>query len=49
MILVFDKGQIIERGTHEELMQVKGIYYQTYNMQARIETELEKEIASVGA
>jgi len=49
MILVFDKGHIIERGTHDELMQVEGIYYQTYNMQAQIETELEKEIAGVGA
>ena len=48
-ILVFDKGRIIERGTHDELMQVEGIYYQTYNMQAQIETELEKEIAGVGA
>jgi ATP-binding cassette subfamily B protein len=48
MILVFDKGRIVQRGTHEELMAEDGIYRQTYEMQARIENELEKEIASVG-
>jgi len=49
LILVLDKGRIVQRGTHEELMQVDGIYRQTYDMQARIEDELEREIASVGA
>lgn len=49
IILVFDKGRIIERGTHEELMKLGGMYHRTYNMQAQIETDLEKEIASVGA
>jgi len=49
LILVLDKGRIVQRGTHEELMQVDGIYRQTYEMQARIEDELEREIASVGA
>jgi ATP-binding cassette subfamily B protein len=48
LILVFDKGRIVQRGTHEELMAQDGIYRQTYDMQARIEDELEKEIASVG-
>lgn len=47
LILVFDKGRIVQRGTHEELMEVDGIYRRTYDMQARIEDELEKEIASV--
>jgi len=49
LILVLDKGRIVQRGTHDELMQVDGIYRQTYDMQARIEDELEREIASVGA
>lgn len=29
-ILVLDKGEIVERGNHEELMEVKGQYYQMY-------------------
>jgi len=29
-IMVLDKGRIIERGTHEELIDLKGTYYQLY-------------------
>lgn len=32
-ILVFDKGRIVERGTHSELLQKKGLYFHLYNMQ----------------
>jgi ATP-binding cassette subfamily B protein len=46
-ILVMDKGKIIQAGTHQELMQVDGMYRQIYDIQTRIETELEKEIANV--
>lgn len=48
LILVFDKGRIIQRGTHEELMAAGGMYRHVYDLQSRIEDELEKEIASVG-
>ncbi len=47
LILVLDKGRIVQRGIHDELVEQDGIYRQIYDMQARIETELEKEIASV--
>jgi ATP-binding cassette, subfamily B, bacterial len=47
LILVFDKGRIVQRGTHDELMQVDGVYRQTYDMQARIEEELEQELSVV--
>lgn len=49
LILVMDKGRITERGTHEELMALGGTYRRTYDMQAQIESDLEKEIANVGA
>ncbi len=29
-IMVLEQGEIIERGTHEELLQKKGRYYQLY-------------------
>ncbi|MDX2160985.1 MAG: ABC transporter ATP-binding protein [bacterium] len=47
LILVLDKGRIVQRGTHAELLNQEGIYRRIYEIQARIETELEEEIASV--
>lgn len=32
-ILVLDRGEIVERGNHEELMERKGKYYQMYELQ----------------
>lgn len=34
-ILVVDKGRIIERGTHKELMEVGGKYARLFNLQAK--------------
>ena len=34
-IFVFDKGQIVEEGTHEELMKRRGLYYEMYQAQAQ--------------
>ncbi len=48
MILVLDKGRIIQRGQHEDLLRQEGIYRQIFDIQTQIETELEKEIASAG-
>jgi ATP-binding cassette subfamily B protein len=45
LILVLDKGRIVQRGKHQELMEQDGIYRRIYDMQARIEVELERELA----
>lgn len=36
-ILVLEKGHIIERGSHEELLEQKGRYYQLYTGQTELE------------
>ena len=33
LILVMDRGQIVERGTHQELLQLDGVYAQLYHTQ----------------
>lgn len=47
LILVFDKGEIVQKGTHEQLINQSGMYRQIFDIQTRIEVELEKEIYSV--
>ena len=32
-IIFLENGRIAERGTHEELLQQKGLYYETYMAQ----------------
>ncbi len=46
LILVLDKGQIVQMGTHIELVKQEGIYRQIFDIQTRIETELDREIAN---
>ena len=33
LIIVLDKGQIVEKGTHEELVENQGLYYRLWEMQ----------------
>jgi len=42
IILVVDNGKIIERGTHSELMNMRGHYYGLYTRQ--FEEEAEEEV-----
>jgi ATP-binding cassette, subfamily B, bacterial len=46
LILVLDQGKIVQRGTHTTLLQQDGMYKQIFEIQTRIEAELEKEIAN---
>lgn len=47
LILVLDQGRIVQRGTHETLIQQEGIYRRIHAMQTRVEDALEEEISSV--
>jgi ATP-binding cassette, subfamily B, bacterial len=44
LILVLDKGQVVQSGQHEQLLQEEGIYRQIYEIQTRIEDQLEREV-----
>lgn len=48
IILVLDQGRIVQRGTHEQLVTQPGTYRKIFEMQTRIEEELERELADVG-
>ncbi|MBP8998003.1 MAG: ABC transporter ATP-binding protein [Anaerolineaceae bacterium] len=48
LILVMDKGRIVQKGVHQDLIKEEGIYRRIFNIQTRIEDELEKELASAG-
>jgi ATP-binding cassette subfamily B protein len=43
LILVLEGGKIIQSGRHEELIEVPGPYRQIFEVQARIEDEVERE------
>ncbi len=44
LILVLDKGEIVQNGTHEELVAQTGIYRDIYDIQSQIEEELEQDL-----
>jgi ATP-binding cassette subfamily B protein len=47
LILVMDKGEIVQMGKHEELVAQEGMYRKIYDIQTRIDEELNTEIASI--
>ena len=44
-IVVLDTGKIIQHGDHETLLAQEGLYRQIYDLQARVEEELQQELA----
>ncbi|MGB2895366.1 MAG: ABC transporter ATP-binding protein [Anaerolineales bacterium] len=48
-ILVLDKGRIVQRGVHEDLIAEEGIYQKVNKMQTEIEDALEKELTDVSS
>lgn len=44
-IVVMDKGRIVQQGTHETLLGEEGLYRQIYDLQAKVESELQEELA----
>jgi len=47
LILVLEKGRVVQCGQHEELMHMEGPYRQIYNLQVLIEDELEQDLAEI--
>ncbi len=48
-VLVIDDGQIVERGTHEQLLEKQDVYYRLYMSQFRRESSVENAPASSSA
>ena len=46
LVLVMENGRIVQRGTHDSLIQVPGTYLRTYNLQSQIEDELEADLSA---
>ena len=46
-ILVMEKGNIVQSGTHDELLAVDGMYRRIYELQSQIEDELQQDLAAV--
>ena len=45
LILAFDEGRIVQQGTHEQLLAQEGIYRKVFDIQTRIEEEVQREVA----
>jgi ABC-type multidrug transport system fused ATPase/permease subunit len=43
-IIVVHQGEVVERGTHKELLGMKGRYFAMWEKQTRIEKEVTKEV-----
>ena len=48
LILVLENGEIVEQGTHQELMSQQGIYRDIYELQLRPQEEIMLDAAIAG-
>jgi len=46
VILVLDDGEIVQAGTHQELMDQEGLYRRVWSIQNSLEDELQKELSA---
>jgi ATP-binding cassette subfamily B protein len=44
LILVLEKGRVVQCGTHEELIDEQGTYRRIFRLQSQIEEELEEDL-----
>ncbi len=49
LILVFDHGRIVQRGTHAQLVGQSGPYREIYDLQVHIDSELKRELGTAAA
>jgi ATP-binding cassette subfamily B protein len=49
LILVMDKGRIVQRGTHAELLTQEGLYREIYNLQLRDQERFQEEMEQLRA
>jgi len=47
-IVVLDQGSIVQRGTHQQLVSKKGFYKEVFDLQTKIENELQEELVEAG-
>jgi ATP-binding cassette subfamily B protein len=48
LIVVMDRGRVVQRGTHAQLLQEAGLYRQVYELQFRDQERFQEQVEAVG-